>query len=596
MPFTGVPGSANARPGNTVPGLGGASNAINESASNTLVLSQVVHVNVTYNRGVDHTLTFTQRQGQVFDPTASNTLSLTHDAVSDLIGNTEVSHTLTLTQSATYTRSLAVSASNFLMLAQSPLETEELNRSVSQTLTFTQLALKVLDEDVDHTLVLTQLCEVIKVKRQSVSQTLTLSHTLAVERTYNRTVSQGLALTHSATKTLHKLVSASNTLVFTQSAVVVASKLASNTLVLTQDATYVLGKVVRHELEITQVVSENHTVSKRMFDVLPIFQTLSRVGTFNKALSSTLTFTQLAEAQVVRAAAHTLVLSQEATADKVKPGFSTLVMTDEATVNWSLRKPFTSTLFLTQEVGLLVSKAVGGTNVLAMEHRAVGTRVITREVTQTLTLTQEMYRERFDESVSQTLVLSQTVAAPKLAPRSVSHGLTLTHAVSVALTLNRAVSHSLVFQNSFSRVIALPGQPVVTVPEVQVVKVRSLVILESGSGVIVLPAPEFNDKEGGNGRINIKRAMDGTRRVYKREQPSSRLMYDFIMDRKKAIELRQFILNYNSSVIRMTNWKGEIWYVVLTNNPFQLTEDAYWQSSWGNKCSITLEFQGVKVN
>lgn len=596
MPFTGVPGSANAMPGSVVPGLGGATNAINETASNTLVLIQVVQVNVTYNRGVNHTVPLAQSSGQVFDEPASSTLTITQLAVSDLIGNTDLSHTLTLVQSATYTRSYAIAVSQTMMIGQSPLGTQQINRNVSHTLTLTQQALKVIDESVPHTLVFTQTAAVVKVKSQGVVHPIMLSHTVTLVRNYNRTVSQGLVLTQSVTKAIRKVVSASNTLVFTQSAVVVASKLASNTLVLTQDATYVLGKVVRHTLEITQVARENHTVSKRMFDVVPIYHTVALSGMYRKSLISTLMFTQSATAIVVRAAAHTLVLSHEATADKVKPGFSELVLTHMADVNWSLTKPFSNTLFLTHEISLLTSRAMFPGNVLAMEHRAVGTRVITRAVTHNLVLSQEMYRQRFNESVPQTLVLTQTVAAPKHAPRSVSQTLMLTHSVSVAKTLVRSLSHQLVFQNSFTRVIALPGQPTVMVPEVQVVKVRSLVILESGSGVIVLPSPEFNDKEGGNGRINIKRAMDGTRRVYKREQPSSRLMYDFVMDRVKAIELRAFVLAYNSSVIRMTNWKGEIWYVVLTNNPFQFTEDTYWQSSWGNKCSITLEFQGVKIN
>jgi hypothetical protein len=488
------------------------------------------------------------------------------------------------------------SASNSLNLSQTATRTATFNRSVSQSLTFTQQAVKTLPQSESQTLTLSQTCTVEKYKRQGVVQALVLSHSVAVAKTYSRTVNQGLALQQSRSRNIYRVQPVASVLTLAQTAVGVSSKRTSSTLVLSQSAVAVLSRGARNRVELTQIVRENHTVSRRVFDVVPIFHRVALAATFRRTLTQSLTFTQMAVGIVVRAASHTLALAQVASVDKVKPGFSELVLTDSADVKWSLRKPFSSTLFLTHEVGLLVSKAVSGRNVLAMEQRAVGTRIITRTVSHTLALSQEMYRIRYPRTVSQTLVLSQTVAAPKRAPRTVGQSLTLSHAVSVAKTLNRSMEHSIVFQNSFTRVIALPGQPTVTVPTVQVVKVRSLVILESGSGVIVLPAPEFNDKEGGNGRINIKRAMDGTRRIYKRDQPSSRLMYDFIMDRVKAIELRQFILMYNSSVIRMTNWKGEIWYVVLTNNPFQLTEDAYWQSSWGNKCSITLEFQGVKVN
>lgn len=517
MPFTGLPGSAESKPGNIVPGLGAVTDGP-VAVYQTLNLQQTVRVSVTYNRTVPHTLT------------------LTHQAVKTLTG------------------------------------------TVSQSLT------------------LTQTVSMFRGKNASVSNSLALSHQLSRSCTFNRTVNQGLVLRHTVGLSVYRVKSVTTPLVLTHTAVGVASKHTNSTLVLSQSATAVLSRGARHRLELTQIARENHTVTKRVFDVLPVFHRVALNGTFRRTVAQTLTLTHSAVGVVVRAAAHTLVLSQTAIGDKVKPAFSSLVLADNASVNWSLRKPFSNTLFLTQAVELRKSKAVRASNVLAMEHRAVGTRIITRSVTHTLVLAQEMYQIRYPRTVSQSLVLTQSLFGPKRATRAVSHTLNLTHSVSVALTLNRSVSHSLVFRNSFPRVLALPGQPVITVPEVQVTKVRSLVILESGSGVIVLPAPEFNDKEGGNGRVNIKRAMDGTRRVYKREQPSSRLMYDFTIDRKKAIELRQFILMYNSSVIRMTNWKGEIWYVVFTNNPFQLTEDAYWQSSWGNKCSITLEFQGVKVN
>lgn len=596
MPFTGVLGTANTRPGNTVPGLGGASNALNKSASNTLVLSQNVHVNVTYNRGINHSLSFTQSSGRVFFGNASNTLSMTVSAVADLVENTAVSHTLTLTQLATYTMSRAVSASNALMIGQSAISTQQLNRAVSQTLTLTQFAVKTLPESVPHTLTLSHSVGVVKVKRAGVIQALTLSQTVVVAKTYGRVVSQGLPLVQTVVKTTSRLKPVSNTLALTQIALGVASKHTASSLTLTQTATAVRSHGVRHRLELTQVARENHTVSKRVFDVLPVFHVLARALTLRRTLSHSLTFTQSATAEIVRAARSTLVLTQQAVCDKVKPGFSELVLVQGAICRYSLQKPANNTLFLQHNVALQKATFKPASHVLSLSQYARGTRVISVNVSHTVPLSQDLVRDRYVRSINQTLVLAQTVSGPKIAPRSVSHSLVLTHGVTVAKTLLRSVNHTLVFQNSFTRYVGLPGQPVVTIPTVQAVVVRNLLILESGPYAVTLSAPEWNDKEGGNGKINIKRAMDGTRRVYKRDQPSSNLTYDLVMDRLKAIELRTFVLNCNSSVIRLTNWKGEIWVVVLTNNPFTFTEEAYWDSPWGNKSTVTLEFRGVKLN
>jgi hypothetical protein len=596
MPFTGVPGSANARPGNTVPGLGGATNALAESASNTLVLTQTVAVSVTYNRTVSQSLTLVSRAGQAYVPTASNSLTLLSTAVADLRQNTHLDQTLTLTQVAVGTVSRSVEASNFLMIAAGVTTTQQFNREVSQSLTLVDLALRVIDETVPHTLTLTQSVTVVKVKSTGIAQPLLLSQTAVTAVDYGRVVSQGLAITQTATKTVRRVVAATSSLNLTQNAVGIATKRASSTLTLTQDATVVLVKRATSTLELTQSVHENHTLSKRMFDVLPVFQTLALNATFRRTVAHSLTITQSATVSVVRPASNHLNLSQEALGVRVKPGFSTITLVQDVDLNVTLRKPVTHSLSLTHAVQVTKLIAVTASNVLAFEQHARGTRVLTESVVSSLVLSQEMYRVRYPESVPTPLVLTQTAVGHKIAPRATSNVLALTHSVAVSKTLNRSVNHSLVFATSFLKQVGLPGQPTVSVPTVQAVKVQSLVILESGQYVIVLPAPEFNDKEAGTGRINIKRAMDGTRRIYKREQPASRLVYDFIMDRAKAIELRTFIMNTNSSVIRMTNWKGEIWMAVFTNSPFQFAEDALWQSAWGNKCSVTLEFQGVKIN
>ena len=139
--------------------------------------------------------------------------------------------------------------------------------------------------------------------------------------------------------------------------------------------------------------------------------------------------------------------------------------------------------------------------------------------------------------------------------------------VTVSQTAKRGITDVLTFNDDSERYTGLKNFPLASIPTVQVVKVQNLVILKSADRVITLPAPEFGDTEAGTGRLNIKRSMDGGRVVYVRDNVVQKLNYQFIFDRRKAIELREFILNCNTKPLTMINWKGEIWAVQMTNSP-----------------------------
>jgi len=112
---------------------------------------------------------------------------------------------------------------------------------------------------------------------------------------------------------------------------------------------------------------------------------------------------------------------------------------------------------------------------------------------------------------------------------------------------------------------------------------------------IVLPAPELDDKENNVSDMLVKRAMDGTRRVYVKRSTSRRLAYTFDMTRQKGLELEEFLTTYNAEHIRMQNWKGEIWDVQLLTNPLDFVQNRR-HSPDGANVAINLEFEGVKLS
>jgi D-alanyl-D-alanine carboxypeptidase len=491
----------------------------------------------------------------------------------------------------------ATPSSNSLTLSHTVGLSKDVERSVEHTLSLTHAAYKVIDEDVEHTLVLTHDLTFEKYKLASASSALALTQDAPVELSYEREVHQGLPINHAATRNIYRVVSASNALAANQLAVAIVTRPTNNVLSLSDLAEAVVSKVARNLLEVTQSLSREVDFNRSTADNFIPFQTLAVELTIRRSLENVLPLAQTLVGFVVKSAFNVLSMTQSATATVSKSASNTLVPTQTAAFSRSFGKTVTTPVPLVQTVFVGKAKAVDVQHAFGMNQFARGTRRLTTSVSDTLALAHELVQEYKYGDAEHTVALDQDIVVSKLAQPTAENTLTLSQTVEVAKTLVRTIVDTLVFQNSFEKYVGIGGHETVSVPAVQVVKVKKVVVLQSDTLVIVLPAPEFNDSEGGTGRINIKRTMAGGRRIYTRDNVTSRLNYQFIIDRKKAIELRNFIMNSNTKFLRMENWKGEIWACQMTNSPFSFGEDAAWLGSpGGNKSSITLEFEGVRLN
>jgi D-alanyl-D-alanine carboxypeptidase len=489
-------------------------------------------------------------------------------------------------------------ASNALSLSQTIACAKTINVSASNTLSLTQRANKVVDGAATSTLTLSQSTTFEKYKNVSGSSALALSHTLSRLLTFNRSMNQAVVLTQLATKKMYFYRAPSNTLALTQSATCTLSKKAANTLTLSQSATYVYSKGAKNAIILTQSVAREMTYLRSLFSNFIPFQTLTREATFRRTVVSTLALTQSATFQLVKNANNVLALSQSATCYVAKPTFSTLVLSDLATNNHTTNVRPTSQLALVQSLIVQKGKAVRAQSILGFNQFARATRVLHAAASNVLALSQALVADYLDESASNALALSQSITVRKIVTVSCGNTLGLTSSVALSKTIVRHVANTLVFKDSFEKRTGIGSFPVVSIPTAQatITKKKCMMVLEYGGQSITLPCPEFNDTEGSVIRLNVKRSMNGIRRVYKRDNPTSQLKYDLVMDRLKAIELRNFILANNSNALKLTNFKGELWLVLLTNSPFSFAEDAYRNSTYGNRSSISLEFEGVRLN
>ena len=116
-----------------------------------------------------------------------------------------------------------------------------------------------------------------------------------------------------------------------------------------------------------------------------------------------------------------------------------------------------------------------------------------------------------------------------------------------------------------------------------------MITLISYQTTTFLPNPEWDDSEQLTGEITIKRANDGTTYTYIRTKENRRrLLFRFRLTREKSLELREFIIAYFSSEIRLIDYNDNTWIGNLLNNPFEF------ESLSGEEQNIQLEFEGIK--
>lgn len=104
-----------------------------------------------------------------------------------------------------------------------------------------------------------------------------------------------------------------------------------------------------------------------------------------------------------------------------------------------------------------------------------------------------------------------------------------------------------------------------------------------------LPNPQLSNAESLTATLTMKRATDGTLRTYvKTKNGRRKMLWNFVLDRGKALELRAFVLSYHSSQLRVTDHEDRVWLGYIMNNPVEFDGAAR------GRVAVTLEFEGIE--
>lgn len=236
---------------------------------------------------------------------------------------------------------------------------------------------------------------------------------------------------------------------------------------------------------------------------------------------------------------------------------------------------------------------------LTFTQSAPKQKVAIRSVSHTLTFTQSTPHSRCKNLFfTQMLHFTQLATKQRRVIRSVHQTLGLHQVASRSVTYHRAASNVLHFNDYTIKQTSMLGQTVIIPTAVATVvstnPKKQFVILEIPDRAISLPPPEFNDGEALTDTVIVKRSMNNVLYSWVRKNDLRKLRYTFPLGRPKALELRDFVYASIGQIIKMTNWKGEIWMVNITNNPVELVLKSRYVDE-RELANISVEFQGIKI-
>lgn len=326
-------------------------------------------------------------------------------------------------------------------------------------------------------------------------------------------------------------------------------ELASNNLVLTQTAIVntILHQKARNAFQPEQLINLNRVVTVSVSNTLSMLQVFHKIGTANSVLA----FNQTA---IIK--------------------FS-LLQTDNS-------------ISLTGVTTCQRIRSASSFNILVLQTTAIGHGVFSQNVSNTLTFSQELAKDF--QRITQSIIFTQSTTGTISKQVNASNNLLIQQSINTQNIFNKIAVNVLNLMNGFIYHTQMSSKTVI-IPPATVIIVKRLTLLRVANSVIVLPTAKLADTLNFDGSILIKRSINGILYTSIKRSDLFKLKYVWTLDRKKALELKAFIINNFHDSIIMTNWKGEVWNVNIINSPVEM-----FAKSIGERIDVAIEFEGIKLS
>jgi hypothetical protein len=371
-----------------------------------------------------------------------------------------------------------------------------------------------------------------------------------------------------------------------------------NTLVLSQsviDEQSIINETATSTLSLTQT-ARGFNGNKRLSQSLALSQVIASQNILKRSITHTISFLQFAAGVRIVRASNIITFTDSSSALNYKGTRSQFATTQDVAMNWTHTERVTQTFLISQSAtaGNIYNRTLSNTLVFTQTASAIRARFYN--------VNSVIAFQGFGSTIKivqphNNLVIAQAVTVHKITSVSLSHLLALHQTVVRNLVYHLTPSNILKFNNTHPRDTQILGQhQILSVPTVFVTKPSNMVVLNTSDQAITLKRPLLGDTEGGLSKVLLQRTITGSLFTYVRKNSSRKLKYAFELPKVKALELRGFVRNSLSTPMWLQNWKGEIWFGFITNNPFSFKGKQRWGNQDGEAVDVNIEFEGVRIH
>lgn len=391
---------------------------------------------------------------------------------------------------------------------------------------------------------------------------------------------------------------------------------------LSQVVSYVKTKIITHSIPWQQDLNKTTIFVRSINSLIIPFQSISRLIKLTKQVNQTNTFSQTINQINSLNITNNYNLNQTIFASQSRLVKNTISYNQTISFNQVHNIRLTSSYFPISTVNLNTSTNVTVSHGFGLNSFQHQYKQFNLSINNNLNLTNNIAFNVYTRTINHNIILVSSLTYKPIYPRIINSLINLSQTVNYNLVSGQTITSNLVFPSERTIYIGLGENNYTIINNIQFAVVPSYdyqdyqfnvndngqfwytkprkkknkphCVLRTNNAVITLPNPNFNDSENYGGIFNLRRAMNGVPYTYIRGLELRKIKLPFSLDKVKAYELRDFLIQNNTKLMDLSTWKGDKWIVHLMTNPTEFTPTSRYLNA-REKVDVSLEFEGLKV-
>jgi hypothetical protein len=191
--------------------------------------------------------------------------------------------------------------------------------------------------------------------------------------------------------------------------------------------------------------------------------------------------------------------------------------------------------------------------------------------------------------------ITQVLTATRIVNRTIRSDIAVAQTIRANHDYVRnLITHVPIAEGFYPISVDFHDSPILVPVATGIIVSATLMSIRGQHGMIVLPAAQLGDGVANIGKVEVRKSMDGTAYSYIQNTDRKKLTYKWLLPHLKVYELRTFVRSSFSDLLTLENWKGEIWMVKITKNPFEFQNQGVWERD-KEYAEVEMTFEGKQV-